>query len=345
MIGKWLLRVQHGVPELSQTDPERDKFERDKTRIDQYFCNHGYKILCIDITKQASYQLPGKAIYILGKDFFQRPELLKKPINNDKVSDLQAYLLQAFDTIVMTLKCIKDLVQEINGIYYINPYAKRLQLLFELMGFTVKSHDVLSEGGLFLKGLPPNGDPFLIVSYEFIEHFKEVNLPVLRNPPSIGMDGYDPLSEDSHIDTYLGLINFHERLKFDDRNYNGVLYVHTDSLKFIAEDPVKREFWDRITNEMNQRGYLIREYTPTTLAQNIGINFKYDPQNHMLLTNAFPKKERTFLHTLGISVLAPEYDFSTNDSYSGGINCSYFLIPHNAFLETRIVDWIASRNK
>ncbi len=338
MTNNWLVYLRYDSPELSNSDPERIIFEKDKEKITEFFVIHQYHILCIDLTQQNSYQLPGKEIYILGKDFFQNFNLFDNRSKNPSDPASPSYMLEIYDRLVMGLNCIKDVTQQIGPDFYIKPHALRLKLLLGQMGFKVITKDVVSEGGLFLKGLPPHGAPFLIISHDFIKFFQELKMDLLKCPLKIGKDSFD-----THIDTYLGIINFREEIMFHSVKYTGILYVHLQTLKKIHADTKKQEVWNILKKEMENRGYLIRQYEPETENQNIGINFKFDRDNHALLTNAFPKKERSFLNGLGITVLAPELRFGSNDSMCGGINCSYLLIPHNENIQKNIINWITAK--
>lgn len=344
MAKKWLLRLSYDNPKLANSDPVRFKFENDKNRMDDFFESYGYYILRLDINNKESYNIPNKNIYVLGKNFFDNLINSNITSNNFKDDDKEAvkkYLIEAYDRILMTLRCIKDLVQEIGTfqgigeVFYINPHTYRLKNLFELLDYKVILKEKICEGGLFLKGVPEDGDPFLIVSHDFIDDFEDLNTTILRSPKNIGTD---PL--DSHIDLYLGIINFKEKLEINDHNFNGIIYIHDESLKLIQDNPLKRNQWNILKREIDKRGYLIRKYIPETKAQNIGINFKFDRENNNLLTNAFPDQERIFLQNLGITVLAPEFSFSTNDSFSGGINCSYIFINNNKNIQNKIIDQI-----
>jgi hypothetical protein len=338
MVNKWLLRLSYDNPQLANSDPVRFEFENDKNRMDDFFESYGYSILRVDVNNKKSYRIPNKNIYVLSKNFFDSLIDSKNISNNIKDNDKEAvkkYLIEAYDRILMTLRCIKDLVQEIGEAFYINPHTFRLKNLFELLDYKVISKEKICEGGLFLKGVPEDGDPFLIVSHDFIDDFEDLNTTILRSPKNIGTD---PL--DSHIDLYLGIINFKEKLEINGTKFNGILYIHKETLKIIQNDPLKQDQWNILKEEIEKRGYVIRIYIPETSAQNIGINFKYDGINKTLITNAFPSKERKFLKNLRISVLAPEYNFSTNDSFSGGINCSYIFIPNGRILEDKIINWI-----
>ncbi|MHA1271691.1 MAG: hypothetical protein ACTSPY_18005 [Candidatus Helarchaeota archaeon] len=337
MMNNWLLRLAYDNSELAISDHTRYEFENDKNRIDDFFLDNNYHILRIDVNNQYSYKVPNKNLYILGKDFFQ--DLQTNYNQSNTTEDVKSYLIEAADRILMSLKCIKDLVQEIGGVYYINPYTYRLKSIFELLGFDIKLKKVLCEGGLFLKGNPINGEPFLIVSHDLIEHFEDLKITILKCPPDIGTD-----PSDTHIDTYLGIINFKEMLEINKTKFNGILYIHSHSLNKIESDPIKQNIWKNLLNEMKSRGYLVRKYTPTTPAQNIGINFKFDTENNSLLTNAFPLKERKFLTNLGITIISPEYNFSTNDSFSGGINCSYIFIPNNEKIHDKILNRILNND-
>ena len=151
-------------------------------------------------------------------------------------------------------------------------------------------------------------------------------------------------AKDTHIDTVLGIINFKDQVDVDGRKYNGILYVHTDTLKKVQVDSTSQKIWKDLKHEMQTRSYLIREYVPETNFQNIGINFKFDQENQLLLANAFPKKERQFLDRLGISVLAPEYSFGTNDPLSGGVNCSYLIVPDQKKIQNNVLNWIINNS-
>ena len=338
MVINWLLHIAYDSPQLPQSDPERVTFEKDKERIDEFFIAHDYRILRIDITKQKSHQIPGKEIYLLGKDFFHHLNLFDpQPSQSPDAVVTPSYMIEIFDRVVLGLHCLKDIAQQIGTDFYIKFHAVRLKALLEIMGFNVIAKSVVNEGGLFLKGLPPTGAPFLIISHGFLDPFREFKLDLLQSPPDLGVN-----SKDTHIDTYLGIINFREELMINGVKYNGILYVHTETLKKIHADSKKQQVWNILKEEMRNRRYLIREYEPETEYQNIGINFKFDHANHTLLTNAFPKKERSFLKKLGISVIAPEYSFGANDSMAGGINCSYLLIPHNSNIQKNIINWIAT---
>lgn len=339
MINRVLLKLSNNNPDLSISDPVRFEFENDKKRMDRFFEEHGYSIISIDVNSKRSYKNSNKSIYFLGNDFFENffPDQIYSS-NNKADNTIQAYISEAHDRIIMSLRCMKDLVQEIGDHLYINPYTIRLKLLFELLGYKVISKEIISEGGLFLRGEPPDGTPFLIVSHDFIDHFMNLGLPILQSPKNIGTD---PL--DSHIDTYLGIINFREKIEIEGSDFNGILYIHNESLKNIRKETQKEEKWNSLKNEMEMRGYFIKEYIPETTAQKIGINFKFNIEQHNLLTNAFPHKERTFLNRLGIIVLAPEYSYSTNDCFSGGINCSYIFIPNNIKIKKCVIDWIVDQ--
>jgi len=338
MTNNWLVHIRYDSPQLASSDPDRIIFENDKEKMDEFFAIHQYNILSIDLTQQNSYQLPGKEIYILGKDFFQSLNLFNTPSKNPSDIASPSYMLEIYDKFIMGLNCIKDIAQQIGTDFYIKPHALRLKLLLERMGFNVIPKDVISEGGLFLKGLPPTGTPFLIVSHNFIKSFQKLKIELLKCPPNIGVDSYD-----THIDTYLGIINFREELTIDMGKYNGILYVHRETLKKIQADRKKQDVWNILKSKMERKGYLIRIYEPETEYQNIGINFKFDTGTHTFLTNAFPKKERAFLSGLGITVIAPELSFGSNNSNCGGINCSYLLIPSNENIQKNIVNWIMAK--
>ncbi|MBD3226726.1 MAG: hypothetical protein GF329_00935 [Candidatus Lokiarchaeota archaeon] len=331
-----LLRLANNDPELAISDPERFEFENDRRRMDEFFAVHGYFIIAVDVNSEESYRIRDKGIYVLGKDFLDDINSDRKHLNRKEVKgSVQTYINEAHDRIIMSLRCIKDLVQEIENRIYINPYTNHLKRIFEILGYNVILKKIISEGGLFLKGNPSKGKPFLIISHDFIDYFMELGIDILKSPENIGSD---PL--DSHIDTYLGIINFKEKIDIKGSEFNGILYIHSDSLKNIQNNLEKKEQWNSLKNEMKMRDYFIKEYIAKTPAQNIGINFKFDRENNNLLTNAFPKKEKDFLQMLGINVLAPEYNYSTNDCFSGGINCSYIFIHRNVNLRNKIINWI-----
>jgi len=336
MIQKWLVRLSNDSPELKDFDPDRYKFENDKKKHDNFFASWGYKILVVDITRTESYKAKNREIYYIGRKFFLQYQVFKissNDLSND--TDSTPVMREIYDKVVMGLMCIKDVVQKIGHQFYVKPQAMCLQKLFELMGFNVLVKDRVCEGGIFLKSELPDNERFLIVSYGLIEPFKEFGIPLLQCPPNIGMD-----AKDTHIDTLFGIINFQDKVEIDCSNYNGILYVHTDTLKKIQVDQTSEKVWKDLKNEMKTRGYLIRIYVPESDFQNIGINFKFDHENKILLTNAFPKKERQFLEQLGISVCAPEFSFGTNDPLSGGVNCSYLVIPDNESIQKNIISWI-----
>ena len=339
MTNIWLLHISYDSPQLSDSDPERITFENDKRKHDEFFITHPYNILIISSEDESSYQVPGKKIYILGKDFFQHLDIFENHSNNSPDAGISpSYMLEIYDRVVMGLSCLKDVAQQIDNTFYVKPYALRVKTLLEQMGFNVITDNFISEGGIFLKGTPPSGTPFLIISHNFIEHFQKLKLPLLRCPPDIGND-----PNDTHIDTYLGIINFREARIIDGTVYNGILYVHTGILKKIHADAKKQDVWQILKAEMENRGYLMREYSPETEYQNIGINFKFDCYNDTLLSNAFPKKERFFLNGIGINVIAPELNFGSNNFITGGVNCSYLLIPYNKKIQENIINWITTK--
>ncbi len=332
----WLLRFSNESTQLKDFDPERFKFENDKKRMDEFFESYGYKILIVDITKPESHQYSNKEIYRIGSEFFLQHKVFENHASNSPNNmDKTPFMLEIYDKIVMGLMCIKDVIQEIGQSYYINPHALRLKKLFELMGYNPISEDGICEGGTFLKGTPPGSEGFLIVSYDLVENFEELKIPLLRSPPDIGTD-----TQNTHIDTYFGILNFKLSKVIDGKKYAGILYVHTNTLKKIQDDTAKRKVWNDLKEEMQTRKYLIHEYIPENTYQNIGINFKFDEANNTLLSNAIPKREQTFLKSLDISVLAPEFSFGTNDSISGGVNCSYLIIPDNESIQKYIISWI-----
>ncbi len=332
MLQKWLVRLSTESPEL--IDPDRISFEKDKTLLDTFFVSHGYKVLIINIFQPKSYQVSNQEVYVLGNDFFQQYSVFES-LSTDNMNSDPPYLIQAFDKIVMGLHCLKDVVQQINEIYYIYPHALRLIKLFELLGYDVKPAYKVCEGGIFLQGIPPIGSPFLIISHDLTEPFNELQTAILQCPPRIGMN-----INDTHIDVYLGIINFREQISIQNQKYNGILYILKETLQKILRHPVKRRKWANLREDLVKRSYLVREYSPETPLQKIGINFKFDIENLTLLTNAFPQNEQTFLQQLGIRVLAPEYSFGSNDYLSGGMNCSYLLIPHSETLHNIIITWI-----
>jgi hypothetical protein len=289
MKNKWLVHFSYDSPDLAESDPERITFEQDKANLDEYFLDHRYNILSINITQEKSSQLPGRPLYIVGKDFFYHLNVFLKVSNPSSIAT-QSDMLEMYDRVVMGLRCIKDVAQQIGTNFYIKPHALRLKALLEQMGYIVITKSIVSEGGLFLKGTPSHGAPFLIVSHRYFEPFKKLKIETFKSPPNIGVDSYD-----NHIDTYLGIINFKEEITIEDLRYNGILYVHSETLEKIYADSKKQKVWEILKKKMEQRAYFIREYEPETRYQNIGINFKFDRDNHILLSNAFPEKEQSFL--------------------------------------------------
>ena len=324
----WLINISNFPSKSVNSTKSMITFNKDKEKLDLYFEKEGYGIIRIKILERNSYKIPGKNIFILGSDFFEKHKdiinkntgFLQSSLGSTKDTKKLIFKRRIFNQLSISLSCIKDIVQKIGNVMYIYPDARDLMIFFKLLGYNIIPDTHVSEGGTFLKGIINEKYQFLIVSYDFVEYFKNLNIPILRAPPNIG-----ELPENTHIDILFGIINFNKKRIIAEKQYNGIFYVHFKTYKKIQEDIIKKQIWESLKNKLNEKKYLIRIYTPETKFQNIGINFKFDVINNKLLTNAFPIKERKFLGKIGISVIAPEYSFSTNNYESGGVNCSYLI--------------------
>jgi hypothetical protein len=128
-----------------------------------------------------------------------------------------------------------------------------------------------------------------------------------------------------HLDTEMNVINFKKPMKISmgkrKREFNGILYVYDKHLKDTSL--IITNFLDRVRSW----GYLVRPYTPDVdkeAIQRIGINFKHDPENKTLITNAFPEKEKRFLLEKGLlkEIIAPGIKYGNGLEW-GGVACGY----------------------